>query len=147
MLFCHQRNNILPLMRPRTFRIRSADRYKFLLIVTHISLILIHCRTSYRAKHLYDGVYLLIKSDCFSYFISEFVSPVNKSLSSVPLPYQHLSLTYLETLTTDLGAHSAPVRTRLSKGLLFLAMSFPREGYSAYILIAHGRKGHGNIPR
>ena len=35
-----------------------------------------------------------------------------------------------------LGAHHAKVRTRLSKGLQFLAMSFPREGYSATKFIA-----------
>ena len=35
-----------------------------------------------------------------------------------------------------LGAHSAPVRTRLSKGLLLLAMSFAREGYSVNKFIA-----------
>ena len=36
------------------------------------------------------------------------------------------------------GVHHANVRTRLSKILSFLAMSFPREDYSANKFIANG---------
>ena len=38
-----------------------------------------------------------------------------------------------------LGAHHAPVRTQLSKGLSFLSISFPREVYSANKFIAYGK--------
>ena len=37
-------------------------------------------------------------------------------------------------------AHSATVPTRLSKGLSFLAMRFPRKDYSANKFIAYGKK-------
>ena len=39
-----------------------------------------------------------------------------------------------------MGADYANVLTRLSKGEYFLAMSFPREGYSSNKIIAYGEK-------
>ena len=43
-----------------------------------------------------------------------------------------------------LGSHNANIRTRISEGI-FLAMSFPREGYSANKFIARGGREYGNI--
>ena len=48
---------------------------------------------------------------------------------------------------TSLGAHHANVRTQLSKGLYILAMTFPREGYSANKFISFGEEVYDDFSR
>ena len=45
------------------------------------------------------------------------------------------------------GAHHANVRTQLSKGLYFLAMSFPREGCFANKFIAYREEVYDDFSR